>query len=107
MATVGDVHVGDIGTKYKAKILDAGVAFDPTTATIKKLIFKTPLGVIEKTATVTTDGTNWYLEYTVQAADTTFHLNKGTYSWQGYVEFASGEKYHTNIETYVVEKNLN
>jgi hypothetical protein len=110
MATVANVHVGDVGTLYKAKIQDVGVPFNPTAATVKKLVFKTPAGVLERNATVTTDGTDWYLEYQLQAAvpgDLTFHQKKGGYSWQGYVEFPDGQRYHTNIETYTVDRNLN
>lgn len=109
MTTVANVHVGDVGTRYKGKIQDNGVAFDPTLATVKKILFKGPGGTVERAATITTEGADaaqeWFLNYTVVTADTDFHL-KGNYAWQGYVEFAGGERYHTNIETYTVDKNL-
>lgn len=113
MTTIGDVHVGDIGTLYKAEIQDAGVAFDPSAATIKKLIWQTPGGVIERNATVTDNGLTgasqkWYLEYQLESGvDDNFHQYQGKYKWQGYVEFSNGHQYHTNIEEYVVERNLN
>jgi len=110
MATTADVHVGDIGTLYKAKVQDLGTPIDISTATVKKLIFKAPAGVVEKVATVIHPDADWYLTYTAVAADSNaggIHSKKGTVSWQGYVEFASGDRYHTNIETYEIEKNLN
>src|SRR6476661_9991439 len=109
MSTTGDVHVGDVGTTYKARIVDDGTPFDPTTATVKKLIFKTPDGVVTRDAIVTSaavDGVDqWYLLYIVIAADITDGLHKtpGTYSWQGYLEFGTGEKYHTSVEQYFVK----
>lgn len=107
MSTVGDVHVGDIGTHYKAKTQDAGAPFDVSTATTKQLLFWTPSGALTRTATVTTDGTDWFLNYTlVSGTDDTFHEEAGVYSWQGYVVFADGQKYHTNVERYVVERNI-
>jgi len=107
MSVTSDVHVGDVGTRYHVKIQDAGVAFDPTSATVKTLIFKTPAGVLEREATVVHVGSDWYLDYTtLDGIDDDFHARKGTYRLQGYVEFADGQRYSTNIETYVVERNL-
>lgn len=116
MSTVGDVHVGDVGTLYKGEIQDAGAAFDVDAATIKLLIFKKPDdSVVEREATITDNGLTgslkkWYLEYQLDAGvpeDVTFHDQQGRYQWQGYVEFGDGQKYHTNIEVYPVKSNLN
>jgi len=104
MATIANVHVGDVGTLFKGKIQDIGVPFDPTLATVKIIVWKTPSGPVEKNASVTTDGVDWYLEYLT--TDPAFHAKKGKYSWQGHIEFAGGQKYSTNIEEYTVEKNL-
>ncbi len=114
MSTVSDVHVGDVGTQYVAEIQDAGAAFDPSTAPITDLIFKGPgiTGALTRAATVTTTGTGgsqkWFLTYTSVAADVAAGLNSkaGTYSWQGYIEYSADEKWHTNVETYPVLKNL-
>ncbi|MGE0450591.1 MAG: hypothetical protein AB7Q29_13545 [Vicinamibacterales bacterium] len=101
-----------MGTLYKARLLDVGVDFDPSTATVKKLKFDTPDGVLERTATVTTegsgDGQQWFLTYTVLAADIAagLHAKKGQYRIQGYIAFADGQKYHTTISEYVVAANL-
>ena len=107
MAVTANVHVGDIGTKYKAKIQDNGAAFDPSLATKLQLIFNTPAGILERTASIESSGGQWFLTYTVGPADgVAFHGERGTYSLQGYLEFAGGEKFSTNIETYTVDKNL-
>ena len=106
--TTGDVRVGDIGTQYQAKIQDAGAPFDPTSASVAKLLFKPPRAAeFERAATITTDGTDWFLTYTLDdETDANFHAQPGLWRWQGYVEFPDGQRYHTNVETYVVEGNL-
>ena len=108
MATIGDVRVGDVGTQYRAKIQDAGAPFDPSSATVARLLFKPPhVAEFARDATITTDGTNWYLNYTVpDETDVPFHGRPGLWRWQGYVEFPDGQRYHTTIETYWVGANL-
>lgn len=106
------IHVGDIGTLFKGKIQDNGVPFNPNSATVKKLIFKLASGVaIERSSpdvTVTTDGTDWYLEYTTTAADIAAGINAtaGQWQWQGFVEFILGNRYWTNVRSYTVSANL-
>lgn len=112
MATTANVQVGDIGTLYKAKIQDEGAAFpDLATASVAQIVFKTPgAGVTVRTGTVTTDGTDYYIEYRVlgTAPDLLLHSKPGkNCSWQGYVEFGDGQRYHTSIELYEIKKNLN
>jgi hypothetical protein len=103
-----DVHVGDIGTHYQARIQDCGgVPFDPSLASVKRFLFRTPTGLLERPATVTTDGTDWFLNYHLQAGtDDAFHARPGTYQWQGFLQFDDGQTYHTNIEKYAVVSNL-
>lgn len=111
MAHTIDVHVGDIGTLYKGRLTNSGVNIDPSGATVTQLIFYTPSGTVTKNATVTTTGSGtkqkWYLTYTVLAADTALglHLLPGVYRWQGYVKFASGSEFYTDIQEYVVGSN--
>jgi hypothetical protein len=108
MSTTGDVHVGDVGTHYQATIQDAGVPFDPSTATTAKLIFKPPAAAaFERDATVTANGPDWSLNYVlVDGVDDDFHSEAGLWRWQGYVEFADGQRYHTSVDTYMVSANL-
>jgi hypothetical protein len=49
--TTGDIHVGDVGTRYLGKIL-GGLLYDLSQAINTKLIWKTPDGVVERAATV-------------------------------------------------------
>lgn len=107
MATTGDVQVGDVGTRYKARITDAGVAFDVSSATVAQLIWRPPAAAaIRRDATITQDGTDWFLEYVVGVDEEDFHTRRGLWHWQGYVEFPDGQQYHTNIESYQVRGNL-
>lgn len=110
MATTANVRVGDIGTQYRAKIQDNGAPFNFTDASIKRLIWTMPQNrtPIVRDAQMEHIGSDYFLVYTVVAADASvFHTRTGTVKWQGYVEFAGGEKYHTNIEEFRIEKNLN
>jgi hypothetical protein len=105
MTTTGSVHVGDIGTHYKARIQDNGAAFgDVALATEAVLLFQTPAGVLERDATITNEGADWFLNYVV--VDETFHARAGVYRWQGHVTFADGQTFHTSTESYRVEPNL-
>lgn len=111
--STADVHVGDIGTLYKAEIRDVGEAFDISGASAVYLLFKTPDGVIERAGTVTTDGSGasqkWYIEYIVIEADIDdgLHAKAGkNYQWQGRIEFPTGSVFHTKVNSYVVEPNL-
>lgn len=104
------VHVGDVGTMFKAKIQDNGEPFDPSGASVKQLIFLDALGTAYvRNATVVAESPDWYLTYTTVAGDIVdgMHATPGTYSWQGYIQTVSGQKWHTNIGTYVVGRNLN
>lgn len=105
-----EVHVNDIGTLYRVRVLDNLLAFDPTLASVKQLIFQLPGGyVVTKDATVVGEGgspaTEWYLEYEVQASDgpgsppAEFHLAAGKMKVQGYLEWADGSKFSSDIRT--------
>ena len=108
MGCLAEIHVGDIGTIYRVRVLDDGVDFDFSAANVMELIFKMPNGVIlHKTATMTTDGSpadTWFLEYEVQPGDGIgspgeFHDNEGPYSIQAYLHWADGRQFHSTIET--------
>jgi hypothetical protein len=94
----GEIHVGDVGTKYRVKCIDEGVNFDPSSAQSKKLIFKLPTGdVVERDATV--EGTGpWYLAYVITSADaTSFHGQTGKIQIQGRVIYGNGDQFSSNI----------
>lgn len=105
-----EVHVGDIGTKYRVRIRDEDGDFDPSGAVIKSILFKLPQSsvALEKNAMVEagdSPATFWYLTYTVQSADGAgsppgeFHEMAGRVSMQGYLEYADGSQFHTNVMT--------
>lgn len=103
-----EVHVGDIGTVYKVHVLDGGEEFDISAATVHELIFRMPNGaILRKTADITTNGspaTAWYLEYEVQPGDGLgspgeFHDNEGAFQVQGFLQWADGKQWHSNVQT--------
>lgn len=111
--TKSNVHVGDVGTRYKARILANDEPYDPTMADEMTIIFTLPEGDnVERDAFLTTEGTGdkqkWFLNYDVELADITdgLHAEPGVYQWQGYLHFPDDTEYHTNIDTYLVKDIL-
>lgn len=111
--TYGNVHVGDVGTRFKARLVDGDVNFDPSAADEMALIFLLPNGdMIERDAFVVTEGSGlkqkWYLCYDVETTDLVDGLfeEPGVYQWQGYLHFDDLTEYHTDIDSFVVSDNL-
>ena len=102
-----EVHIGDVGTLYRCRVLDDGVDFDPSDADVKQLIFRLPSGdVVIKDAVVLAVGSpaeSWYLEYEIQAGDGIgspagdFHATHGELRIQAYLEWADGSRFHSDV----------
>lgn len=110
-----EVHVGDVGTKYRCRCYDNGADFDPSAATVKKIRFKMPglqtntspptsVAVIEKDASVETgsgsEAGQFFLYYVITAADVDslgFHSRPGPIKIQGYVEFSASQLWYSDI----------
>lgn len=92
-----NIHIGDVGTIFKIKIVDDdSVAIDISDATTKQIIFLKPgrRASVTQTATFTTDGTDGYIEYQTVADD----LDKaGLWKIQGKV---IGPTYTNSSETW-------
>lgn len=99
-----EIHVGDIGTAFKATILnEADEVVDVSTVTTKQLIFRKPDGtLLTKTATFDTDGTDGVIKYTSASGDLDV---KGQWKMQGYVVFPGGS-WKTSIHDFEVVCNL-
>ena len=69
--SIGEVHVGDIGTIFRHTVYDQdGDIVDISTADPIKIIFNKPDGTaLVKTAELTGDGTDGQMEYTTITAD--------------------------------------
>jgi hypothetical protein len=105
-----EVHLRDVGTKYRVRVMDEGGDFDPSSASVKQLIFLMPGDVVlEKTATVETgtgdEAGQFFLAYTVTADAGAgspagdFHDAAGKVTIQAYLEWADGKQYHSNKRT--------
>ncbi len=103
-----EIHVGDIGTIYRVRVLDNGIDFDFSTADIMELIFLMPNNIVlHKAATMTTDGspaTQFFLEYQVMPGDGVgspgeFHDNEGPLAVQAYLHFPDSSQFHSSIQT--------
>ena len=102
--TVGEIHVGDIGTVLIHTIKDQDeTVVDISSASNRQIIFNKPNGTaVVKTATLTTDGTDGKMQYTTASGD----LNlEGVYTRQGKVTFGSNVWY-SDIIKFKVYKNL-
>jgi hypothetical protein len=104
-----EVHVGDVGTKYRVRTRDKGVDFDPSDAATKQIIFTMPGGItLVKDALVEigleADGElgQFFLVYIVVAAAgagnpaAEFHAAPGVIEIQGYLAWADGQRYHSS-----------
>lgn len=98
-----EIHLGDVGTKFLATIMDDDVAVDISTATVKKLRFKGPNGSTkEYDATFETDGTDGKIYYVTVTDD----LDEiGIWEWQAYIEMGGGE-WNSSKDTFDVKANL-
>lgn len=101
-----DIHLGDVGTEYRAAVVDQDGPFDPSSADVKQLIFRMPDGSrVERDAEVQTDGspaTQWFLSYIVEPDDVEgspaeFHSLEGRITIQAYLEWSDGRKFHSDI----------
>lgn len=106
-----DIKVGDIGTEYFVPTYDndlAAVNFDPSLATIKRIIFRMPgaPALLTRTATAAQRTINsvatWGLVYTVAAADVVpegFHQEAGPIALEGYLYFGTNQVWSSSIVT--------
>lgn len=108
-STVGDVHIGDIGTLFKGQVLDRGAPFNPTSASEKKIVVVTPNGTrFEFDATITTVAgtpTRYYMEYESTSTDIAdgLHTQAGRHRWQGILRFSDGKVFRSQVESYVID----
>lgn len=107
MADRPEVHVGDVGTQYRVRIIDEdGTDFDPSDADVMELVFKLAGGgVVRKGATLEVDSPagQWFLTYTVVANDGVgsppgdFHPERGRMKVQAYLEWGDGRKFSSDV----------
>jgi hypothetical protein len=98
------VRIGDT-TLFRLYIKDENnTIVDLSDTLIKKICFKSPLGVsIEQNASFLTDGKDGCIEYRVGTEE----INKtGTWQIQGYISFANGQTWRTDISTFQVTASI-
>ena len=101
-----EIHINDVESLFRVRIVDDDetTSIDISTATIKKFKFLKPDGtILVVDAEFLTNGSDGFLIYETVESD----LNVvGIWILQGYVEFASGRKYHTSIAEFKVKENV-
>jgi len=100
----GEIHVGDVGTAFRFVVKDEqGAVMDLSAASVLKIFFDKPSSaVLEKTATLVTDGTDGQIQYVTRAGDLS---EPGTWKYQGYIVVPSGV-WWTDIHKFKVYANL-
>jgi hypothetical protein len=105
-APLPDPHVGDVGVEWIATFRDeSNVVIDVSTATLKTVTFRKPDAAateVEKNAVFDTDGTDGKIKYVGEAG---FQDVGGMWEYWGYVELASGLKWHTRVYRVFVTRN--
>ncbi len=98
-----DVHVGDIGTKFVATIMDGAALVDVSSATTQQFVLKPESGASKTvTTTFTTDGTDGKIEYTTILNDID---TAGIWKLQAYIVLATGT-WRSDIYWFKVDTNL-
>lgn len=112
MSAGNEIHVGDVGTIFRALITDCGTPVDLSSASQLQACFN-PLGspgshftrAMTFVSTVNSgagDGSDGFIEYTTVTSDL---FISGEWEWQAQVTIASG-LFHTNIASFLVFDNL-
>lgn len=100
----GEIHVGDIGTIFRATIMDGSTAVDVSSATTQEFVFKPPRSAtFTKTTTFTNTGVDGQVEYASTGADVLDEPGTWKLQWHGVI--ASGE-FKSDIYEFTVHKNL-
>jgi len=100
------IHVGDVGTVFELTITEQdGTVVDVSSVATKTIYFKKPNSAkIAATASFTTNGTDGKIKYASQTNDIDM---AGLWKIQGYVEFASGDKFYSEVVSFTVRANIN
>ena len=101
---MADIHKGDIGTRFKCKIVDQDKkVIDLSGASVREILFKKPdAATLVKQAALSGDGADGYIEYISIAGD----LNVvGDWKIQAYVKTPEGE-WSTDLEVFKVSTNI-
>ncbi len=101
------VHLGDIGTSFQIKLIDAtGAAIDISAATgnnDKFVLFKKPsITTVQQSGLFVTDGTDGKIQHTAISGD----INEaGTWQLQGWVRLVGGSWY-SDVSEFKVSDNV-
>lgn len=100
----GEVRVGDIGTLFRATILDGSTAVDVSSASAQAFTFKPPRSVsFSSTTTFTSGGVDGIVEYTTTGADVLDEPGSWKLQW---VATLTAGTFQSDIFEFTVHKNL-
>jgi hypothetical protein len=98
-----EIHVDDVGTKFVVTVLDDSAVVDISPATNLIIYFRKPdNSVLEKTASLSTDGTDGKMYYITESGDLDL---AGNYKIQGKVILSTGT-YYTSLGSFKVHCNI-
>lgn len=111
MSAGDEIHVGDIGTIFRALITDCGTPVDLSTASQLLACFDPPdndaftrtMTFVSTVSSGAGDGSDGFIEYTSITSDL---FVGGCWEWQTQVTIVAG-RFHTNVASFEVFPNLN
>lgn len=102
VSAIDDLHVGDEGTIIRLEFKDGASVVDISTATVWKIKFKKPSGVVvTKDAVFTTDGSDGLIQYVTEAGAANILDEAGEWEIQGYIEMPSWKGHSETIKALV------
>lgn len=101
---MAEIHVGDIGTAFRATVKDEdGAIVNIASAASMLMWFQKPDGtVVSRTASLVNDGVDGLMQYITQAGDLD---QAGSWKSQGVVDIGGG-RWHSDISKFKVYANL-
>lgn len=101
-----EVHVGDIGTEFRALVKDGGTVVDLTGVSTLEMFFEKPDGtVLTKTASlVNSPGTDGLVKYVTDSA--TVLDVAGTWKRQVRVKFSGSQDWKSEVKEFIVHPNI-
>lgn len=105
MSATPVARLGNVGTVIQVPVVDEnGDAIDISNATLRRILLLKPnRELLTKTALLTTNGVDGYMEYHTVAGDLDL---LGRWTVQAYVEFADGDHWHGDIGAFQVGRVL-
>lgn len=101
---MSEIHLNDIGTAFRMTIYDESNNIVNVSGTTPTILFTKPdKTILEKEATLYTDGTDGKIQYVSEDGDLD---TIGQWQIQAFIYFTDTTQLYSNISTFRVHRNL-